>query len=38
MEERKPVATKNGIKNYEGTAEQNNKLISLAKSGKLKKA
>ena len=35
---RKPVATKNGIKNYEGTAEQNNKLISLAKSGKLKKA
>ena len=34
---RKPVATKNGIKNYEGTATQNNKLISLAKQGKLKK-
>lgn len=34
---RKPVATKNGIKNYEGTATQNNKLIALAKSGKLKK-
>ena len=34
---RKPVATKNDIKNYEGTAEQNTKLITLAKSGKLKK-
>ena len=34
---RKPVATKNNIKNYEGTATQNNKLIALAKSGKLKK-
>ena len=34
---RKPVATKNDIKNYEGTATQNNKLISLAKQGKLKK-
>ena len=34
---RKPVATKNDIKNYEGTATQNNKLIALAKSGKLKK-
>ena len=34
---RKPVASKNGINNYEGTAEQNNKLISLAKNGKLKK-
>lgn len=34
---RKSVATKNGIKNYEGAAEQNKKLISLAKQGKLKK-
>ena len=34
---RKPLATKNGIKSYTGSATQNNKLISLAKSGKLKK-
>ena len=34
---RKPVATKNGISNYTGTMEQNLKLISLAKSGKLKR-
>ena len=34
---RKPVAGKNGIKDYKGTADQNLKLISLAKSGKLKK-
>lgn len=34
---RKPVATDNGISNYTGTATQNLKLISLAKSGKLKK-
>lgn len=32
-----PVAKANGINNYEGTYEQNNKLISLAKAGKLKK-
>ena len=34
---RKPVASKNGISNYEGSANQNNKLISLAKQGNLKK-
>lgn len=34
---RKPVAQKNGISNYTGTAQQNLKLISLAKAGKLKK-
>ena len=34
---RKPIATKNGISNYTGTIEQNVKLISLAKSGKLKR-
>ena len=35
---RKPVASANGISNYEGTAAQNNKIIDLAKQGKLKKA
>ena len=34
---RKPIANKNGILNYTGTIEQNLKLISLAKSGKLKR-
>ena len=34
---RKPIATNNGILNYTGTIEQNVKLISLAKSGKLKR-
>lgn len=34
---RKPVAEKNGINSYKGTASQNLKLISLAKSGKLRK-
>ena len=34
---RKPIANKNGISNYTGTIEQNLKLISLAKSGKLKR-
>ena len=34
---RKPIATNNGILNYIGTIEQNLKLISLAKSGKLKR-
>jgi len=34
---RKPIAEANGISNYEGTGEQNSKLKSLAKSGKLKK-
>lgn len=34
---RKTIATKNGIANYDGTAEQNLKLIKLTKSGKLKK-
>ena len=34
---RKAIATKNGISNYTGTIEQNLKLISLAKSGKLKR-
>ena len=35
---RKPVAAKNGISGYTGTAAQNTKLINLAKAGKLKKA
>ena len=35
---RKPIATANGIKNYSGTAAQNNKLIKLAKDGKLRRA
>lgn len=35
---RKKIAAANGISNYEGTASQNNKLCSLAKQGKLKKA
>ena len=34
---RKPIATKNGISNYTGTIEQNLRLISLAKIGKLKR-
>lgn len=34
---RKPIATANGIKNYSGTAAQNNKLIKLAKDGKLRR-
>lgn len=34
---RKPVADKNGVKNYSGTASQNLSLIKLAKNGKLKK-
>lgn len=35
---RKPIAAANGISNYKGTAMQNLKLISLAKSGELKRA
>lgn len=35
---RKPVAKANGISNYTGSFEQNISLISMAKSGKLKKA
>ena len=34
---RKPIATANGIKNYSGTAAQNNKIIKLAKGGKLRR-
>lgn len=34
---RKPVAKKNGISTYIGTARQNTTLITLAKQGKLKK-
>lgn len=34
---RKPVAEKNGISDYTGTAAQNAKIIELAKKGKLKK-
>ena len=34
---RKSIAKKNGISNYEGTASQNEKLLSLLKQGKLKK-
>lgn len=36
-ERRKPIAIANGIKTYKGTAKQNIKLISLAKTGKLKR-
>lgn len=35
---RKPISTANGIKNYSGTAAQNNKIIKLAKDGKLRRA
>lgn len=34
---RKPIATANNIKNYTGTATQNNKIIKLAKDGKLRR-
>lgn len=34
---RKPIAEKNGIKNYSGTASQNLSLVKLAKAGNLKK-
>ena len=34
---RTPIATANGINGYTGTGTQNNKLITLAKQGKLKK-
>jgi GH24 family phage-related lysozyme (muramidase) len=34
---RKPIATANGIKNYSGTAAQNNKIIKLAKDGILRR-
>ena len=36
-QKRKPVAVKNGIKNYTGTAEENIKLCKLAHKGKLEK-
>ena len=35
---RKPIADANSIKNYTGTATQNNKIIKLAKEGKLRRA
>ena len=34
---RKPIAIVNGMKNYSGTAVQNNKIIKLAKDGKLRR-
>lgn len=34
---RKPIATANGITKYTGTATQNNKIIKLAKDGKLRR-
>lgn len=34
---RRPIATANSIKNYTGTAAQNNKIIKLAKDGKLRR-
>lgn len=37
MATRKRIAKANGISNYAGTAEQNTKLLVLAKKGKLKK-
>ena len=38
MSNRKKIAAANGISNYSGTSSQNEKLLSLAKQGKLKKA
>lgn len=35
---RKKIASKNGIKGYEGTASQNEKMLNLLKQGKLIKA
>ena len=35
---RKPIAEANSIKNYTGTAAQNQKIIKLAKDGKLRRA
>ena len=35
---RKKIAKKNGISNYSGTVSQNEKLLSLLKQAKLKKA
>lgn len=37
-DKRKDIAKANGISDYKGTTEQNAKLLSLLKSGKLKKA
>lgn len=34
---REPIATANGLKNYTGTTAQNNKIIKLAKDGKLRR-
>ena len=34
---RKPLAKKNGLKNYKGSLSENKKLIELAKQGKLKR-
>lgn len=34
---RKPVALANGILNYTGTVSQNNKLVNLARNGRLKR-
>ena len=34
---RKPIAKKNGLKNYKGSLSENLKLIELAKQGKLKR-
>ena len=35
FEHRKKIATKNGIKNYTGSPEQNTKMLNLLKKGKL---
>lgn len=35
FESRKKIAELNGIKNYQGTAEQNEKMVKLIKAGKL---
>ena len=35
--QRKPLAKKNGLKNYKGSLSENMKLIELAKQGKLKR-
>lgn len=34
---RKPIASANGISGYKGSSTQNNRIVSLAKQGKLKK-
>lgn len=37
VKNRKDIAIKNGVSNYKGSADQNLRIVSLAKKGKLKK-